>query len=154
MRFSILSPAALVMVALFSAFTAGQSITSQTQWPVVPRLVGFSGQTMDKEGKSVFTLSIYGEQFEGSLLWMETQNVQADIKGNYTVQSGANSSEGLPPGLSASGEARWLRARINNGGEQSRVLLLSVPHALKTADSQTLGSLLPSPSVLAAGSPP
>jgi hypothetical protein len=70
---------------------------------------------------------------------METQNVRADAKGNYTVQLGASQANGLPLELFASGDARWLGVRINGGDENPRVLLLSVPYALKAADAETLG---------------
>ena len=80
----------------------------------------------------------------------ETQNVTADVKGNYTVRLGATPPEGLPLDLFTSGEARWLGVRINGGEEQPRVLLLSVPYALKAGDAQTLGGLPASAFVLAA----
>jgi trimeric autotransporter adhesin len=113
---------------------------------IVPRLVNYWGKAIDSQGKVITgvaatTFSIYKEQYEGAPLWMETQNVTADTKGNYTVQLGASSSEGLPLDLFTSGEARWLGVRVNGGEEQPRVLLLSVPYALKAADAQTLGGL-------------
>jgi hypothetical protein len=121
---------------------------------IVPRLVNFSGKASDDEGKPVtgivgITFAIYNQQQGGMPLWMETQNVTADTKGNYTVQLGANTSEGLPLDLFASGEARWLGVRVNGGEEQARVLLLSVPYALKAADAQTLGGLPAAAFVLA-----
>jgi endosialidase-like protein len=121
---------------------------------VVPRLVNFSGQATDGQGK-VFTgsagvtFAIYKDQYDGAPLWMETQNVQADARGNYSVQLGATRSEGLPLELFASGEARWLGVRINGGEEQPRVLLLSVPYALKAADAETVGGLPPAAFMLA-----
>ena len=48
--------------------------------------------------------------------------------------------------LFASGEARWLGVRINGGEEQPRVLLLSVPYALKAADAQLSADFPPRPS--------
>ncbi|MFZ0284743.1 MAG: hypothetical protein WAL32_05890, partial [Terriglobales bacterium] len=120
---------------------------AQTQSPaVIPQLVSFSGIVLDAQGKPIagiagVTFSIYSEKYDGAPLWMETQNVIADSRGNYTVQLGANSTSGLPLDLFASGEARWLGVRVNNDEEQPRVLLLSVPYALKAADAQTLGGL-------------
>jgi hypothetical protein len=58
--------------------------------------------------------------------------------------------EGLPLYLFTSGEARWLGVRINGGEELPRILFLSVPYALKSADAQTLGGLPASAFVLAA----
>ncbi len=124
---------------------------------VVPRLVNFSGRATDSQNKPIsgaagVTFAIYKDQYDGAPLWIETQNVQADGKGNYSVQLGATKSEGLPLELFASGEARWLGVRINGGEEQPRVLLLSVPYALKAADAETVGGLPPSAFVLAAPS--
>jgi hypothetical protein len=120
----------------------------------VPRLVNFSGKASDAQGKTMagiagVTFAIYADQFGGVPLWMETQNVQADTKGNYSVQLGATKSEGLPLDLFTSSQARWLGVTINGGEEQPRILLLSVPYALKAADAETVGGLPASAFVLA-----
>jgi len=121
----------------------------------VPPLVSFSGIAVDGQGKPIsgiagITFSIYSEQSNGVPLWMETQNVFADTQGYYSVQLGATKAQGVPLDLFASGQARWLGVRINNQDEQPRVLLVSVPYALKAADAQTLGGLPPSAFLLAA----
>ena len=127
---------------------AGQNAQSV---PTVPRLVNYSGHVSSEAGSVVgLTFAIYKNQFEGAPLWMETQNVKPDAKGNYTVQLGATTAEGLPLDVFASGEARWLGVRTTGDEEQPRVLLLSVPYALKAADAQTLGGLPASAFVLAA----
>jgi hypothetical protein len=81
---------------------------------------------------------------------METQNVRLDENGRYTVLLGATRNDGLPMELFASGEARWLGVQVEGQPEQSRVLLLSVPYALKAADSETVGGLPASAFLLAA----
>jgi hypothetical protein len=113
---------------------------------VVPRLVKYSGKAVDGQGKTFtgvvgITFAIYKDQTGGAPLWLETQNVQADAKGNYSAQLGATKSEGMALDLFSSGEARWLGVLVNGGEEQPRVLLLSVPYALKAADADTLGGL-------------
>jgi len=135
------------VLLLCSGLSAQQAAVSSSTSAaaVVPRLVNFSGKAID-QGKTVtgiagITFAIYREEAGGSPLWLETQNVQADVKGNYTAQLGATTAEGLPQELFTSGEARWLGVRINGGEEQPRVLLVSVPYALKAADAQTLGGL-------------
>jgi len=143
-----------VILLVSAAMNALQAANSPTT-TVVPRLVSFSGKAINDQGKTVvgiagITCSIYKDQYEGAPLWMETQNVNADAKGNFTVQLGATSAEGLPLDLFTSGEARWLGVRVNGGEEQPRVLLLSVPYALKAADAQTLGGL-PASAFLLAG---
>jgi hypothetical protein len=150
-------PKVLVAFTLFllvCAVTNAQQAATLSTPVLVPRLVNFSGQAI-QDGKIITgvagaTFAIYNEESGGSALWLETQSIQADAKGNYTVQLGATKPEGLPLDLFASGQARWLGVTINGGEEQARVLLLSVPYALKAADSQTLGGLPASAFVLAA----
>src|SRR6266853_4634554 len=52
--------------------------------------------------------------------------------------------------LFTSGDARWLGVQVENQKEQSRVLLVSVPYALKAADAETVGGKPPSAFMLAA----
>jgi 6-phosphogluconolactonase (cycloisomerase 2 family) len=87
------------------------------------------------------TFAIYKEQEGGAALWLETQNVELDEAGRYTVLLGATKSAGLPLELFLGGETRWLGAQVQLPGEveQRRVLLVSVPYALKAADAETLG---------------
>lgn len=84
---------------------------SATATATVPRLVSFSGRAVDAQRKPVsgiagVTFTIYKDRYDGAPLWMETQNVQADSKGNYSIQLGATKADGLPVELFASGEAR------------------------------------------------
>jgi hypothetical protein len=142
----------LTTVAAGQASPSGQATSS-----AVPRLVKFSGVVKDEKGLpqsgvAGVTFALYKDQSGGAPLWLETQNVQADAKGNYTVQLGATKTEGLSLDLFTSGEARWLGVTVNGGLEQPRVLLLSVPYALKAADAETIGGLPPSAFVLAAPS--
>ena len=154
MKRFLYSPSLLAAILLLSSLlSAQQAAVSTSAAAVVPRLVNFSGKAID-QGKTLTgvtgaTFAIYSEETGGSPLWLETQNVQADSKGNYTAQLGATKSEGLPLDLFTSGEARWLGVRVNGGEEQPRVLLLSVPYALKAADAQTLAGLPASAFMLA-----
>src|SRR5580693_4334246 len=124
---------------------------------VVPAMVNFSGVLTDVNGKPLtgmqgVTFYLYNEAQGGSPLWLETQNVQMDSTGHYKVMLGSTSSQGLPSALFVSGEARWLGVQVQGHAEQPRVLLLSVPYALKAGDAQTVGGLPPSAFVLAAPS--
>ena len=110
----------------------------------VPRLVNYSGKILDQLGKPTsgiagVSFAIYKDEEGGAPLWMETQNVTADKAGHYTAPLGATKPAGLPLELFTSGEARWLGVTVNGGEEQPRVLLLSVPYALRAADAETLG---------------
>src|SRR5579864_170603 len=120
-----------------------------TSTDAVPRLIKFSGILKDEAGKprggvGGITFALYREQEGGAPLWLETQNVQADATGHYSVSLGAMQPSGLPTDVFVSGEARWLAIQPEGQAEQPRVLLMSVPYALKAADAETIGGLPPS----------
>src|SRR5208337_4958181 len=138
---------------------AGQIVSSPSQLvPAlpVPRLIKFSGVAKDASGQRRsgvvgITFSIYAEQQGGATLWMETQNLALDAQGRYAVLLGSTQSAGLPLDLFATGEPRWLGAKLELPGEveQPRVLLVSVPYALKASDADTVGGMPASAFVLA-----
>jgi len=122
----------------------------------VLRLMKFSGLLRDpagspRTGAVGLTFALYKDQQGGAPLWLEVHNAQLDEQGRYTVLLGSTQSEGLPLELFSSGEARWLGVQVNLPGEeeQPRVLLVSVPYALKAADAETLGGKPPSAFLLA-----
>jgi hypothetical protein len=111
----------------------------------VPRLIKITGVATDPDGKPStgtvsLTFTLYKEQ-EGAALWTETQSLQLDSQGHYTVLLGAGSTAGLPLDLFASGDALWLgvKPELPSESELPRVLLVAVPYALKAADADTLG---------------
>ncbi len=116
---------------------------------IVPPVVKFGGVLTDASGKPVtgtvgVTFALYKDQEGGAPLWMETQNVQADKTGHYSVMLGSTSSHGLAGDLFVSGEPRWLGVQLQGQAEQPRTVLMSVPYALKAADAETIGGLPPS----------
>jgi hypothetical protein len=109
----------------------------------VPSLVNYSGIALDINGKPLvgtvgINFSLYKDPEGGAPLWMETQNVQPDKNGRYSITLGSE-SQGIPAALFASGEAHWLSTQIHSQAESARVMLLSVPYALKAKDAETLG---------------
>lgn len=146
---------AVAIVMFLSSFAQAQSQSLATGESTVPRLVSFNGMATDVNGKPLtgivgITFSIYQDQQGGTPLWFETQNVSPNPSGRYTATLGTTKSGGLPMQLFTSGEARWLGVQIEGQSEQPRILLLSVPYALKAADAETVGGLPPSAFVLAA----
>jgi hypothetical protein len=123
----------------------------------VPGLMNFSSTLRDTKGKPLpgvigVTFLLYKDQQGGSPLWMETQNVQPDKSGHYSVLLGSTTTAGLPQDVFVSGEARWLGVQVVGQEEQPRVLLAAVPYSLKAADAETIGGLPASAFVLANGS--
>lgn len=152
-----------VLCVMTSALAVGQTPATTIQPNAVPgvppRLIQFSSSLNDASGNPVtdrvaVAFSIYGEQTGGVPLWQETQNVQF-TQGRYSVFLGDSTSGGVPAALFASGESRWLgvRALLPGEQEQPRVLLASVPYALKAADADTLGGLPASAFLRAEGTP-
>jgi len=149
----VVSLASLLLFCSFLA-VAQQPADSAAANAPVPRVVKFSGVLTDAEGKTMsgvagITFSIYKEPQGGAALWMETQNVTLDATGHYHALLGATKPDGLPVELFASGEARWIGVQVEGQSEHTRVLLFSVPYALKAADAETIGGLPPSAFVLA-----
>jgi len=133
---------------------AQQVIATNTN-AVVPPLVNFSGTLTEPNGRPLtgtvaVTFSLYSEQTGGAALWMETQSVQPDLQGHYTVMLGSTSSNGLPADIFVAGQAHWLGVQVQGQEEQPRVLLVSAPYALKAGDAQTVGGLPASAFALAA----
>jgi hypothetical protein len=149
---------ALLILALscVSGVYAQQQPGSQA---VVPSLIKFGGHLVDSGGKPYsniagVTFALYKDQQGGAPLWMETQNVNPDATGHYTVFLGSMTTNGLPLELFSEGEARWLGVQIEGKSEEPRVLLVAVPYALKAADAETLGGKPASAFALATSNAP
>ncbi len=139
-----LSTRALLTRVLFTALLITSTLANAQAPATVPPMVNFSGTLTDTHNQpqtatAGVTFSLYKDSQGGAPLWVETQNVQPDKAGHYKVMLGSTTSQGLPPALFASGEARWLGVHVQGQEEQPRVLLLSVPYALKALDAETLG---------------
>jgi hypothetical protein len=151
--------AACVVVGFLSlvlSVAAQNSVSSSASAQVPPPLLQFSNVATDEGGSPMsglvsITFSLYNSQQGGEPLWTETQNnVQLDSTGHYSVQLGITKPAGVPTTLFTSGQARWLGVQTAEQAEQPRILLVSVPYALKAGDAATIGGLPPSAFVLAA----
>jgi hypothetical protein len=112
----------------------------------VPRLVQFNGTLKDTavrpvSGVASVTFSIYADQDGGSPLWTETQNVLADSNGHFASLLGTATTGGFPSELFSTGQSRWLGVTIARSPEMPRVMLASVPYAMKAGDADTLGGI-------------
>jgi hypothetical protein len=114
----------------------------------IPHLMKFTGTLHDPSGQprtglAGVTFLIYGDSTGGAPLWQEVQNVQLDPQGRYAVLLGSATSGGVPTNIFSNGDSRWVGVQAAFAGEQEqpRVLLVSVPYAIKAGDAQTLGGL-------------
>jgi len=131
------------------------SPAQQTSTTAVPNLINYSGTLALSSGPGVstktvgVTFAIYRQQDGGAPIWLETQNVTPDSTGHYTVLLGSTRAEGIPTDLFSTQEQRWLGVQMQGQAEQQRVLLVSVPYAMKAAEAETIGGLPASAFMLA-----
>lgn len=144
-----LAIAVSTLLLVSAGFAQQASITS------VPNLIRYGGALKDEQGAAVasgttgVTFAIYKQQDGGAPVWMETQNVTTDAGGNYSVLLGSTTATGLPSDLFSQQEQRWLGVEVEGPLEQPRVLLVSVPYALKAHEAETLSGRSISDFVLA-----
>ena len=138
---SALSPSARLFAALFCVTALAASLCAQPA-ASVPPLVKFSGTISGAPSGTVGVIfALYKDSSGGAPLWQEVQSVTLDAAGHYTAFLGSRSAAGIPVELFATGEAHWLAVQPQGQPEQPRVLLVSVPYALKASDAETLGGL-------------
>lgn len=140
----------LLLISLFVAPCAAPQKTAASAAASastsVPPLIPYSGTAVATGGDRLpreigINFQIFKDEAGGEALWAESQTVALDAAGHYTVQLGGNNPNGLPSELFSTGEARWLEVQVEGQEPQPRVLLASVPYALKAADAATLGGL-------------
>jgi hypothetical protein len=142
-----------LLFTVFSVITV--SPAQQASTTAVPNLINYSGTLVlsggpGEPGKTIgVTFAIYRQEDGGAPIWLETQNVTPDSIGHYTVLLGSTRAEGIAADLFSTQEQRWLGVQVQGEAEQPRVLLVSVPYALKAADAETIGGLPASAFVLA-----
>ena len=146
----VICSAALALLLFADALSYAQTSTAAKPTPLaataptaVPALVPYSGLAEDRAGKPLtgeisITFELFRDEQGGEPLWAETQAVELDSAGRYSVQLGASSPSGLPLATFASGEGRWLEVQIPGQQQQSRALISSVPYAMKSADAEAL----------------
>ncbi len=125
----------LCVLMLLSAALAQEAVP-------VPHLVKFSGVIPGMQtGTAGVVFALYKDQAGGAPLWQEVQSVEVDASGHYAAVLGARSTKGISLEVFSSGEARWLGVQAQGQAEQPRLLLVSVPYAMKASDAETLGGL-------------
>lgn len=134
----------LGLQAAQSSSSQDSQLLPKTSASDVPRLIKHGGTLRDRSGAPRagtvgILFAIYSEQQGGAALWQESQNVQLDANGRYSVLLG--SSLEIPQDVFAANAARWLGVQVlaDAEPEQARMLLVSVPYALKAQDADTLG---------------
>ena len=129
---------------LLTLLTLASNLLAQQSSTTVPNLIRYGGVLKDAQGVAMvsrtvgITFLIYGQQEGGAPVWLETQNVATDAAGHYSVLLGSATATGLPSDLFSAQEERWLAVKAEGQPEQPRVLLVSVPYAMKAAEADRL----------------
>jgi hypothetical protein len=101
--------------------------------------VRYAGKLATRTGETLEAdFRIYAAAEGGDPLWAETQRVTVGEDGSYSVLLGSANPSGLLQTIFAGGAARWLGISVERAPEQERVLLSSVPYAMKAADAESL----------------
>ena len=143
---------AALLFTLMPAWVVSQTVApapvtaAASAQTAVPQLIPYSGLAVDAKGRPLtepvlVTFQIFKDEQRGEPLFTESQTVAVDLSGHYQAQLGATLPNGIPADVFSSGEARWLEISIAGQAAQPRVLLASVPYALKASDAATLGGL-------------
>ena len=124
-------------------FILSAVLTIEAQSGSVPRLIRFSSHVVVHTASTEHTVipitfSMYATQSDGTAIWTETQQVEIDPEGKFEVLLGAASKDGLPQELFKANEERWLGIAAEGTEELPRILLVSVPYALRAGDAETL----------------
>ena len=130
---------------LLIAVAVGVCMAGAAAAQAPPRVIPYSGIATDalaqpRSGVVGVLFAIYEEPAGGVPLWVELQAVTSDAQGRYAALLGST-TDGLPLDLFATGSARWLGVQLDGQNEQPRIMLTSVPYALKAADADTVGGL-------------
>ena len=138
---------AVISVALASGATAAAlSPQAPAQLASAPTVVRLDGELKTPTGAArtgtvLMVASLYADKQDSTPLWVEQQLVTLDGAGRYTIFVGATLDDGVPKEFflsSSSGSGHWLGIAVQGEAEQPRVMLVSVPYALKAREADTL----------------
>jgi hypothetical protein len=117
----------------------GTAVPALAVAPIIPQQVHYAGKLATGPGETVEAeFRIYAAAEGGDPLWTEKQRVTVGEDGSYSVLLGSANPSGLLQTIFAGGAARWLGVSVERAPEQERVLLSSVPYAMKAADAESL----------------
>src|SRR5215467_12023685 len=84
----------LIVCSLAMTAMAQQAAIVTSSASAVPRVVNYSGSLKDLSGRPLSSITgvtflLYKDEQGGAPLWLETQSVQPDKAGHYTVMLGS-----------------------------------------------------------------
>jgi len=141
------------IVVISLALASGAPVAAQS--PQAPTLVRVEGELKTptgeaRTGTATMVVSLYERKEDTTPLWIEQHLVTLDGAGKYTIFAGATRDEGLPKEFFLSGSAHWLGVGEQGEAEQFRIMLVSVPYALKAREADMLAGKAAADFVLSA----
>jgi len=124
-----------------SALLLRADATLPTRIPVDVELPTLSGTPRTEVVTIV--VSVYAHKDAADPLWFEEQTVKPNASGKLTVLAGATTEAGIPPQLFAADEARWIGVTVKGDPEQPRVMVVSVPYAVRARDAERIAGRTP-----------
>lgn len=151
--FSSLAGIGLVLFLTGPGVLHGQTPT-QTPTLAAPTLFRMAGTLQmatgePRTGVVVLVATLYNAQSDTTPLWSEAQTVTLDQTGRYSILVGSSLEGGVPREYFLNGSGLWLGVAVQGETEQPRVMLISVPYALKAVDADTLAGKTAADFVLA-----
>ena len=159
---SLYASVAVISVALAFGETAAarppnpvspQASAQSTSAPTVVRIDGELKTPTGavRTGTVAMVASLYAGKNDATPLWVEQHVITLDQAGRYTIFVGATLDDGVPKEFflsGSSGSGHWLGIAVQGEAEQPRVMLVSVPYALKAREADTLAGKTSSDFVL------
>src|SRR3954468_7203159 len=110
----------LIVVVLSSSAVCAQSLQSVSSQSV-PRLINITGVFRPANGQpagrvETVTLSIYADAERGVPLWQETQTIDIDAQGRYSLLLGTTRPDGIPAEIFGAEAAHWLGTVFERAG--------------------------------------
>ena len=109
------------LIALLASVTTAQDAGSGRKRVVTYSGILKYGTGLPRVGALGLTLSLYAEQEGGDPLWRESQTIQTDEQGRYTLLLGATEEEGLPLEFFTSGSLLGARPRRRPSGAVTKI---------------------------------
>ena len=132
------------LLCLSVLFACPSQVNGQTSGSVAPTLIPISGTLvtadgLPRAGSVLLVVSLYDTKEDTAPRWIEQQAVTTDAAGRYTIQFGSTRPEGLPTDLfTGGGVPQWIGITVASEPEQPRLMLVTVPYAVKAASADTL----------------
>jgi hypothetical protein len=123
---------------------------SSITWGDIPRKINYQGRLEDSSsgepltGSHTMTFRIYDQASGGTLLWSETQVLEADLEGVVSATLGTT----VPLSLLFE-EPAWLEVEVNSEILLPRREIVAVPYAFRAMDADSLGGYPPTAYLMA-----